>query len=295
MSTDHTANHAGEVSALRLALILYVVIFAAKLVAYFLTGVMVLFAEAMHTLSDIFISGFLLMATIYSRKEADDVHMFGYGRAQNVAALVAATLFISFTAYKLYEESIPRIFNPVESEYSNLTLALVVVIGSMLVAAAPMFKLLVQKQRGAAAKAQLRELFNDQLGLIAALIGTIGIMFDKPLADAIGAAIVATIITISAIDLFKENLSFLLGRSPGTEILTTVENTAMSIPGVLGIKNLRGEYIGPDTFHTSLTILVKRGITIEAADDIAEEVHAKLHTVLGCQYCNIHVDPADNN
>jgi divalent metal cation (Fe/Co/Zn/Cd) transporter len=29
------------------------------------------------------------MALIWSRKEADAVHMFGYGRAQNVAALVA--------------------------------------------------------------------------------------------------------------------------------------------------------------------------------------------------------------
>jgi divalent metal cation (Fe/Co/Zn/Cd) transporter len=56
--------------------------------------------------------------------------MFGHGRAQNVAALVVATLFISFTSL-----------------------------------------LYTQKQRGAAAKAQFMESINDELGLIAALIG----------------------------------------------------------------------------------------------------------------------------
>ena len=67
-----------------------------KLAGYFITGVMALMAEALHTLSDIFVSGFLLVAAYYSRKAADQVHMFGYGRAQNVAALTAAILFISF-------------------------------------------------------------------------------------------------------------------------------------------------------------------------------------------------------
>jgi divalent metal cation (Fe/Co/Zn/Cd) transporter len=69
---------------------------------------MALLAEALYTLSDTFIPSFLLVALIYSRKGPDEAHMFGHGRTQNVAALVAATLFISFSSYKLYEEAIPR-------------------------------------------------------------------------------------------------------------------------------------------------------------------------------------------
>ena len=42
--------------------------------------------------------GFLLVAAVYSRRQADAVHMFGYGRAQNIAALVAATLQVSSVA-----------------------------------------------------------------------------------------------------------------------------------------------------------------------------------------------------
>jgi cation diffusion facilitator family transporter len=267
-------------------------VFALKLGAYFATGVMVLLAEALHTLSDIFISVFLLIALVWSRQKADEVHMFGYGRAQNVAALVAATLFISFTSYKLFEESIPRLFWPEESEYSNLSLALAVVLISMVLAAAPLVALLRQQQRGASAKAQLMELVNDQLGLMAALAGTLFIWRGLPLADPIAAMVVATIIAFNAIGLFRDNVSFLLGRSPGSELLTRIEQAARSVDGVLDVRQLRAEYVGPNIVHAGLHLIVPRGIPIEAAHRIAETVRARVHEETEGHYCVIQVEPA---
>lgn len=281
-----------ELRALKLALGLYIFIFALKIAVYFLTGVMALLAEALHTLSDIFISGFLLVAAIWSRKEADEVHMFGHGRAQNVAALVAATLFISFTSFKLYEEAIPRLFKSEEAAYQNLPLALGVLIVSMFIAAIPLINILRQKKRGAAAKAQLMELFNDEAGLLAAIVGTLFIMRGDSIADPIAAIIVATIIAINAVGLFRENLSFLLGRSPGPEYLAKIESVARSVKGVLGVHDLRAEYIGPDTVHLGMHIEVSRGLPIEEADRIAEEVREKVHESVSGGYCFIHVDAA---
>src|SRR5659263_172925 len=114
--TDSSSQES-DVRSLKLVVGTYILVFAMKLTVYIMTGVMALFAEALHTLSDIFVSSFLLVAIIWSRKEADEIHMFGYGRAQNVAALVAATLFISFTSFELYREAIPRLFNPGEAAY----------------------------------------------------------------------------------------------------------------------------------------------------------------------------------
>jgi divalent metal cation (Fe/Co/Zn/Cd) transporter len=69
-------------------------------------------------------------------------------------------------------------------------------------------------------------LINDELGLSAALIGTLFIVWDQPLADPIAAIIVATIIGYNAFGLFRENLSFLLGQSPGPEWLAQMERVA---------------------------------------------------------------------
>jgi cation diffusion facilitator family transporter len=282
----------GETRALKLAVGLYVLVFGLKLVVYFATGVMVLLAEALHTLSDILISSFLLAASVWSRKEADEVHMFGYGRAQNVAALVAATLFISFTSFKIIEEAIPRLFRPGAASYQNLPLALGVIVASMVLASLPLVSLFREKNRGAAAKAQLLELVSDELGLLAALMGTLCIAWGLPIADPIAAIVVAAIIAVNAVGLLRENLSVLLGRSPGSEVLAKVEGLARSVEGVLGVHELRAEYIGPDTVRAGLHIEVQRGLPIEEADRVAEEVRQRVHQATGCRYCVIHVDPA---
>lgn len=280
-----------DIRSLKIALGAYVIVLALKLVAYFLTGVMALLAEALHTLSDIFVSGFLLAAAYYSRKVADQMHMFGYGRAQNVAALTAAILFISFTSYKLYEESIPLLFQTGEAEYQNLWLALGVIVLSIAIAAVPMIKLFLQKQRGPAARAQLTESINDELGLLAALVGTLFILWGKPIADPIASIAVATIIAYNGVKLFLENFSFLLGRSPGPEYLAGIEKLALSVPGVLGVHDLRAEYVGPDIVHAGMHIEVSRGMSIEEADRITHEVEAKIHPGISPGYCVIHADP----
>lgn len=282
-----------DVRGLQLALGVYFVIFAAKLVVYFLSGVMVLLAEALHTLADIFISGFLLVAAVYSRKQADEVHMFGYGRAQNVAALVAATLFISFTSFELYREALPRLLRPEEASYQNLPLALAVIIVSMAIGAIPLVKLIMQKAPGAAAKAQLIELFNDQLGLVAALIGTLFVTWGFAVADPIAALTVATIIAVNAIGLIRENTSLLLGRSPGPEFLAEVERAALSVPGVVRVRDLRAEYVGPDTVHAGMHIEVAPGLRIEDGARIAEEVHQRVHRDTHSGYCFIQIGPAE--
>ena len=192
----------------------------------------------------------------------------------------------------MYEESIPRLFGPETPAYQNLNLAIGVIAVSMILAAVPLVTMLRQKTRGAAAKAQLMELVNDQAGLLSALAGTILIVLGVPIADPIAAIVVATLIAYNAVGLFRENLSFLLGRSPGPEYLAKVEALIRSVPGVRGIHDLRAEYIGPGTIHTGFHIEVDRGTPVEEADRIAEAVHVKVHEAMGCQYCFIHMDPA---
>jgi divalent metal cation (Fe/Co/Zn/Cd) transporter len=258
-----SAESSDDLKNLGLTLGLYLLIFALKLVAYLSSGVMALLAEALHTLSDIFVSGFLLIAAVYSRRAADEAHMFGHGRAQNAAALVAATLFISFTSLELLREAVPHLVNPVEREYQNLPLAIGVLLVSMVIAGIPLISLLRGKAKGPAAKAQLLELFNDELGLMA----------------------------FNGIKLFRENLSFLLGRSPGREYLDGIRATALSVKGVRGVHDLRAEVVGNGRTHVVMHILVPKRITVEKADAITAEVHRRV--LLSAEqpgYCVIHAE-----
>jgi cation diffusion facilitator family transporter len=243
-----------EIQSLRFALTAYAAVFLFKLVAYSITGVMALLAEALHTFGDIFVSGFLLIALLWSRKKPDERHMFGYGRAQSAAALAAATLFISFTALRLYEEAIPRLFRPESADYRNVGVAVAVLVVSMVVAGAPLRSLLLRPSRGPAANAQLWELINDELGLVAALAGTLLAVAGHRWADPLASIVIATIIFWKAVALFRENLCLLIGRAPDRPVLDAITAAAQSIPGVTGVHDLRAEYIAPGELH-----LTRRG------------------------------------
>jgi cation diffusion facilitator family transporter len=243
---------------------------------------MAIFAEALHTLTDLFISGFLLAAAVWSRRSADARHQFGHGRAQNAAALAAAVLFISFTSYKLYEEAIPHLLQPSVTAYGNLEIAVAVLLVSVLLAAVPLVVLRRSGARGAAARAQSRELVNDELGLAAALVATVAIAEGVPILDPIASIAVATLIAYGAVGLLRENLSILMGASPNREALERIRETARSVEGVLGVHDLRAD------FH----IEVAPERTVVQANDIVREVHRRVRDRAGCEYAYVHVDPA---
>ena len=282
-----------DLRGLKMSVALYIVVMVLKLGVYSVTHVMALLAEGLHTLSDIFVSGFLLAAALWSRRKADDVHMFGYGRAQYVGALVAATLFISFTSFELYREAVVGLLEGAGNiPHHNVGLAIGVLVLSMLIGAVPIVMLLRQKSKGAAMRAQLLELINDQLGLLAALAGTVLVQFGFHLADPIAALVVATIIAVNGFSLFKENLSYLLGRSPGPAFMTKVEDTVKATPGVLGLHKLRGQQVGPDAVQLDMHVEVRRGMPIEEANDIAHAVEDALVALApGGSFVNVHLDP----
>lgn len=289
--TKSTVSPEQEIRSLYITVGFYALIVIIKLIAYFSTHIMALLAESFHTLSDLFISGFLLVALMWSRKGADKEHMFGHGRAQNVAALLAATLFLSFTSYKLYEEAIPKLFHPASLIHENLPVAIGVLVLSIFIAGIPLLSLVRQKKLGAAARAQMIELINDELGVLSALIGTIFIALGFPLADPIATIIVATIIAINAIGVFRENLGLVLGKSPGPEYIDKVRKIAQETPGVLGVVGPWAEYIGPDSIHVDLQVKVTSGITIEAANSIARLVRQRIQSEIDCLYCSVHPEP----
>ena len=99
-----------------------------------------------------------------------------------------------------------------------------------------------------------------------------------------------TIIAVNAVGLFRENMSYLLGRAPSKDVMTQLENFAFSVPGVLAVHDLRAAYIGPNAVHTDIHIVVAPNLTVVEAHDIAKEVENLLKPLLGNGTCTIHVD-----
>lgn len=289
-------GYATETRGIKIALLGYLILVFLQSVAYFLTNILVLLAQALEMLSDVLISTFLLLSAFWSRRPADEFHMFGHGRAQNVAALISATILISFMSLETFREAIPKFFLPQEaSEFQNTNLALIVILVGMFVVAMPILDILRVKVRGASIKAQLVALLKDEFSYVVALIAIILVGQGYYLADPLASTIVAIIIAISGLYLFKDNVHYLLGKAPSKEFMERIESVANSVEGVLGVHDLKAEYIGPNIIHTGFHIEVAKGTPIEEADRIAHEVEERASQETGCQHCVIHVDPVNGS
>jgi len=287
-------EHAAETRGIKIALAGYLILVVLQLATYLLTNILVLLAQALEMLSDVSISTFLLLSAFWSRKPADELHMFGHGRAQNVAALISATVLISFMSLETFRKAVPKFFQaPEASEFQNINLALIVILVGMLVVAVPTIDILRVKARGASVKAQLVALLKDEFSYVAALTAVVFVAQGYYWANPLASTIVATVIALSGLYLFKDNVHYLVGRSPSGEFMEKVETTAESVKGVLGVHDLKAEYVGPNVVHTGFHIEVAKGTPIEEADRIAEEVKEKVSRETDCQHCVIHIDPAN--
>jgi len=183
-------EHATETRGIKIALTGYLILVVLQLATYYLTNILVLLAQALEMLSAVLISTFLLLSAFWSRKPADEIHMFGHGRAQNVAALISATILISFMSLETFREAIPKFFQASEaSEFQNPNIALIVILVGMFVVAVPTIDILRTKTRGASAKAQLISLLKDEVSYIAALIAVVLIAQGYHLADSLASVL----------------------------------------------------------------------------------------------------------
>ena len=289
MAEETARAETTSVSGLATALGGYTVLFALKLITYLVTGIGVMYAESLHSLADMLISGFLLVAALWSRKPADQSYRYGYGRAQNVAALAAATIFISFTALEAFREAMNKLFGGEASAYSNLTLAIVVTVIAIVISAFPLVKIWWSKEKGAASRAQFIESINDEVALFAALTGILLIANGMAMADGIASLIVAGVIAVSAGNLWVENAKNLMGHSPSKEVYREIEEMARSVKGVVGVHDMRAEMIGGQV-HLEMHIEVPRGTVIEEADRIAEQVEETVGKKIAHAFCTIRVD-----
>jgi len=222
--------------------------------------------------------------------------MFEHGRAQNVAAMVSATVLIFFMSVEAFREAVPKLFGVSgAAEFQNVCLALIVIIVGIFVVAIPVVDISRVRGRGASVRAQLVALLKDEVSYAAALVAVVLVWQGYYLADALASVFVAVVIALGGIYLLKDNVHYLIGKTPGSQFMEKLESKAMSVKGVLGVHDLKAEYVGPNTVHAGFHIEVARGTPVEEADRIAEEVHEKIARETGCQYCVIHVDPANDS
>ena len=257
-----------------------------KFVAYVLTGSSSMLAESVHSVADSGNQALLLLGGRKARKQATPQHPFGYGRERYFwAFVVSIVLFTVGGLFALYEAwhkfQHPE---PIEGPWWWVPIAVLVVsIGLESFS----FRTAIQESnhvRGQRPWAQfVRSAKAPELPVVlledlAALIGLIFALFGVGLTllthngiwDAVGTALIGSLLVVVAITLSIEMKSLLLGEAGSIENVQAIEKAVAGSDGVDRIIHMRTLHVGPEELLVAAKVAVT---TTDTADEIADAIN----------------------
>lgn len=269
---------------LRVNLFTRVLLLTVKLGAFAYTGFLIMLSEALNNLVDIVVTSSLLLSQRMGRRAADREHPFGHMRFRYIVSLIVSVAFITVTGLQILREAIARLIAPVPLEHPEI--ALYVLAFSFVVNLIPLGLMLVGKRRDITVKTALYDNINDEITILASVIGVLAAQRGFPLADPIAAMFVAGLIGVMAGKLIRENTYVLLGLSPSAKFYERVKSVAQSVAGVAGGHDMIAEFIGPDAIHLDLDLELAPNTTVQEADRLVAELEEKLRE-LNVVHCTI--------
>jgi cation diffusion facilitator family transporter len=270
-----------------------------KFIAFFMTGVSSMLAEAIHSVADAGNQGLLLVGGKRSRREATEEHPFGYGRERYIYSFIVSIvlfsvggLFALYEAYHKYHEIHEAHGHPDDSILdSKWWWVPLLVLGIAIVLESLSFRTAIvetNKIKGDASFVQfIRRAKQPELPVIlledlAALFGLVFAFVAVSLAlvtenlywDVAGTALIGVLLVLVAITLAIETKSLLLGESASSEAQDRIAGALTGAPGIDRIIHMKTLHLGPE----ELLVAAKVGVNatagaaeIAAAIDAAEE------------------------
>ena len=272
-----------------------------KLVIGMVTGSLGILAEAAHSGLDLAAAVITLLAVRVSDRPADESHLYGHGKVENLSAL-AETVLLLMTCVWIMSEAIRRLFfEQVEidpSLWAFLTMAISIVIDFSRSRA---LARIARKYHSQALEADALHFSTDIwsssvviLGLALVRYGeAFGIKSVAMRADAGAAMVVALIVIYVSVRLGHRTIDALLDRAPHG--LAERFSTALSdIGGVLRVSRMRVRNVGSQVF-VDLNVDIPRHLSFEESHAITRRAQEALCAVSPNADVVVHAHPVAEN
>ena len=240
---------------------------AFKVVIGSLTNSIAITLDAVNNLSDVLSSIITIIGTRIAGRKPDKKHPLGHGRVEYLSAGLIA-IIVLYAGITSLVESVKKILNPSEPEYTNIAL--------IIVAVAVVVKLVL----GSYVKSKGKKLNSDSLvasgedarldavisasTVVAALIYIFwGVSLESYLA-----ALISLVIIKAGYEMISETLSEIIGERIDKDVIDELKQTIMEFEDVYGVYDVVLHNYGPDTLIGSLHIEVLDTYTAGQLDEL---------------------------
>jgi cation diffusion facilitator family transporter len=260
-----------------------------KLIVGLLTGSLGILSEALHSALDLIAAVITLFAVRIADLPADNEHNYGHGKIENLSAMIE-TFLLLVTCFWIIYESINRLINKHPIEVNAFSF--IVIITSIIIDFSRSRALyrVARKYNSQALEADALHFATDIWSSVVVLIGLIAyslLKFDY--ADSIAAMAVALIVLSVSYRLGRRAFDVLLDRAP-SKIVDQINQVINKIPGVIKYHDLRVREGGSYKF-VELNIHVNKGLSIEEAHSISENVEYEITKKIPHCKVTVHIEP----
>jgi len=267
------------------------VVLAVKFTAYFTTGSLALYSDALESIINVATSVAAIVAIRIAARPPDAEHPFGYHKAEYMSAVVVGALIIA-AAFMILHEAYAGFLAPkaIDAPWTGLTIGMAATVlnagwGTFVIGHGRL-------QRSAALVADGKHMLADvvtSLGVLAGVILTV--LTGIKVLDACIAALVALHVLWNGYGILRDNARGLMDEAAPAEELIRIR-AAISSNGTDAIEAhaLRTRHAGKATF-IDFDLVVPGSMSVSEAHEICDRLEAGIKKVLEGAVVTIHVEP----
>lgn len=242
-----------------------------KVVVGFLSGSIAIILDAVNNLSDTLSSIVTIAGVKFANRAPDKNHPLGHGRFEYLGTAIIATV-ISYIGFTAIFESIGKIINPNEVNYTFITFLVVSVSVIIKILLGRYYKKIAKQVDSDSLKNSGFDAMMDALISAATIVaGLIYVIWGISI-EAYLATLISVFIIYSGFRMLRESFSVILGERVDSDLSRRIKQAICEIDGVYGAYDLLIHDYGTGRSYASVNIDVLDTLSVVEVDDISREV-----------------------
>lgn len=242
-----------------------------KVAVGFLSGSIAIILDAVNNLSDTLSSIVTIAGVKFANRAPDKNHPLGHGRFEYLGTAMIATV-ISYIGFTAIFESIGKIINPNEVNYTFITFLVVSVSVIIKILIGRYYKKIAKQVDSDSLKNSGFDAMMDALISAATIVaGLIYVIWGISI-EAYLATLISVFIIYSGFKMLRESFSVILGERVDSDLSRRIKQAICEIDGVYGAYDLLIHDYGTGRSYASVNIDVLDTLSVVEVDDISREV-----------------------
>ena len=286
-----TANRTLAIAAA--SLLVGLIVLGLKFLAWYLTGSIALYSDALESIVNVVTSIVALIAVRLAQKPADAALPYGYHKAEYFSAVIVGVMII-VAAILIAREAVLGFMAPElpEAPVQGLTISVVATVINLVWGF-----VLIRHGRAARSPALVadgRHLVTDVVSTVGVLVGlALVFLTGWAVLDPVLAGLVALNILWSGWAVIRESVGGLMDVAVPPETQKTIrEIIANNAEGAIEAHDIRTRQAGKMTF-IDFHLVVPGAMSVDAAHSICDQIEAKLRETVENVQITIHVEPEE--